>query len=98
MNMEDQFGAAQTARFGVGIFLGVAYAASIGGVATLVGTPPNLSFARILAIQFPEAPEMSFARWFAFSLPLSFVMLAGAWGTLCCRIHMGNKECLIDKF
>ena len=41
----------------------------IGGIATLVGTPPNLSFVRIFAIQFPEAPEISFASWFIFVFP-----------------------------
>ena len=33
---------------------------------TLVGTPPNLSFARIISIIFPEIPEISFADWFIF--------------------------------
>lgn len=73
----------QHATYGTAVFLGVAYAASIGGFATLVGTPPNLSFARILAIHFPRAPEISFATWFAFALPLSCAMLLCAWGVLC---------------
>lgn len=73
----------QTAKFGTGIFLGVAYAASIGGLATLVGTPPNLSFARILTIHFPNAPEISFATWFAFAFPLSILMLIIAGITIC---------------
>ena len=73
----------QHATYGTAVFLGVAYAASIGGFATLVGTPPNLSFARILAIHFPRAPEISFATWFAFALPLAFAMLLCAWGVLC---------------
>jgi sodium-dependent dicarboxylate transporter 2/3/5 len=63
--------------------LGVAYAASIGGLATLIGTPPNLSFVRILRIVFPAAPEISFATWFFFALPLSVVFLFIAWGVLC---------------
>ena len=43
-------------RLSIALILGVAYAASIGGMATLIGTPPNLSLARILQIVFPEAP------------------------------------------
>jgi sodium-dependent dicarboxylate transporter 2/3/5 len=70
-------------RFAVGLLLGVAYAASIGGLATLIGTPPNLSFVRILRIVFPDAPEISFATWFFFALPLSLLFLFIAWGVLC---------------
>lgn len=62
-----------------GIMLGIAYSASLGGIATLVGTPPNLSFARIYHIMFPMAPEISFAQWMLFALPLSVVMLAVTW-------------------
>ncbi|HFX18144.1 MAG TPA: SLC13/DASS family transporter, partial [Flavobacteriales bacterium] len=58
-----------------GLLLGIAYAASIGGVATLIGTPPNLSFVRIFKIYFPNAPDISFAQWLIFALPLSFILL-----------------------
>ena len=57
MKFREQFGADRLADYGVGLLLGVAYAASIGGIATIIGTPPNLSFRRILTIIFPEAPE-----------------------------------------
>ncbi len=67
-------------RFSVGLLIGIAYAASIGGVATLIGTPPNLSFTRIFDIYFPNAPEITFASWFGFGLPLSAVFLTIAWG------------------
>ena len=56
-------------KFSIGLLLSVAYSASIGGAATLIGTPPNLSFSRILAITFPDAPEISFAQWMLFALP-----------------------------
>ena len=66
-------------RLTVGILLGVAYGSSIGGLATLVGTPPNLSFVRIFSITFPDAPEITFADWFLFALPTSALFLLVAW-------------------
>lgn len=81
--LKERFKGEHVNRFAVGILLGTAYAASIGGIATLIGTPPNLSFVRILKIVFPNAPDISFATWFAFALPLSAVFLVVAWGVLC---------------
>lgn len=75
--LEQQSG--KTSRLGIGLLLGVAYGASTGGMATLVGTPPNLSFSRIFHIYFPYAPELSFASWFIFGLPLAFIMLVVIW-------------------
>jgi sodium-dependent dicarboxylate transporter 2/3/5 len=66
-------------KFTTGLLLGVAYSASIGGIATLVGTPPNLSFARIFQIMFPGAPEISFSNWFLFALPISLVLFFITW-------------------
>ena len=80
--IEEGVGPERIRRFSVGLLLGVAYSASIGGIATLVGTPPNLSFTRILEILFPEAPEISFARWFLFATPISVALLAAAWALL----------------
>jgi sodium-dependent dicarboxylate transporter 2/3/5 len=65
--------------FPAALMIGIAYSASIGGIATLIGTPPNLSLTRIFAITFPQAPEINFASWFAFGLPLSGVLLVIAW-------------------
>ena len=65
--------------FCVGLLLAIAHASSIGGIATLVGTPPNLSLARIFAINFEQAPEISFTQWIVFALPLSLVMLVFTW-------------------
>jgi len=59
-------------KFTVGLLLGVAYSASIGGVATLVGTPPNPMFTKVFAIMFPKGPEISFATWF--SLPSHWLL------------------------
>ena len=61
------------------LLLGTAYAASIGGVATLIGTPPNLFFAQIVKIYFPKIPEIGFAQWFAFAFLLSITLLTAAY-------------------
>ncbi|MCK5781275.1 MAG: SLC13/DASS family transporter [Flavobacteriales bacterium] len=66
-------------KYSTGLLFGIAYSASIGGIATLLGTPPNLSFTRIFSIIFPNAPEISFAEWFIFAFPISVVMFIIAW-------------------
>ncbi|MBK5936072.1 MAG: SLC13 family permease [Halorhodospira halophila] len=71
--------------FGVVLMLGVAYAASIGGIATLIGTPPNA----VLAGQAQELYdiEITFASWMAFGLPLSLLFLGIAWVYLAFSRH-----------
>lgn len=64
-------------NFQVVMLLGVAYAASIGGLSTLVGTPPNALLIAYLADNYDI--EISFARWMAVGVPVSFVMLPIAW-------------------
>lgn len=79
MQMEEKFAEKETHNFTVGLMLGIAYACSMGGVATLVGTPPNLSFARIVEITFPEAPLITFGSWFVMALPISIIMIVIIW-------------------
>lgn len=59
------------------ILLGVAYSASIGGLATLIGTPPNTIFAGVAKEMF--GVEISFAKWMMFGVPISAVMLILTW-------------------
>jgi len=66
-------------RYSIALFLGVAYSASVGGLATLVGTPPNLVFVKIINILFPQAPEITFVQWMIMALPISITMLLAAW-------------------
>lgn len=57
------------------LLLSIAYSASIGGIATLIGTPPNLIFQRIYQINFPDLPQITFARWLGLNFPLAFLFL-----------------------
>jgi len=66
--------------FGTALMLGIAYGASIGGVATLIGTPPNAILAGIAYENL--GLEIGFARWMLFGLPLAAIMLAIAWWLL----------------
>lgn len=59
------------------VLLGLAYGASIGGIATLVGTPPNAMLAGFLAETY--GVELGFGRWMLFGLPLSLLMQVVAW-------------------
>ena len=72
--LEEVNGRENMRSLSIGLLLAIAYGCSIGGIATLVGTPPNLSFARILYIYFPDAPEISFATWFFYAFPISVVL------------------------
>ncbi len=77
--LEEILGKAKLGSYSVGLLLGIAYAASIGGIATLVGTPPNLSFARIANIIFPAMPEISFADWLIFAIWITILVFISAW-------------------
>ena len=89
-NLEETIDQKVIAKFSVGLLLGVAYSASIGGIATLVGTPPNLSLVRIFQIMFPQAPEISFTQWFFFALPLTLVIFIFVWWLL--NFKFGPKK------
>ena len=64
-------------NFQYALLLGIAYAASIGGMATLVGTAPNALFAAFMLENY--ATEIDFSSWMLVGLPLSAVMLPVAW-------------------
>jgi len=84
-------------RYSLSLLLGIAYAASVGGIATLIGTPPNLSFSRIFSIIFPYAPEISFSQWFVFALPVSIFMLFAAWVVIYLMYRTDTKNIKAGK-
>ena len=64
-------------NFSTALMLGIAYSASIGGVATLIGTPPNAILAGVIESNFNYS--ISFSQWMAFGVPLSACMLFLCW-------------------
>ncbi|MDP3642132.1 MAG: SLC13 family permease [Bacteroidota bacterium] len=77
--------------FSTGLLLGVAYSASIGGIMTLVGTPPNLSFLRIYQVMFPQAPAITFLQWMLFAVPVGIFLLIAAYILLYLKYAKGSK-------
>lgn len=63
--------------FGKALMLGIAYSASLGGVATLIGTPPNTLLAG--AIDTMYGIELSFAKWMLFGVPLAWTFIIIVW-------------------
>ena len=67
----------ENSLFGKALMLAIAYSASIGGMATLIGTPPNMIFAGVIKESYNI--EISFFDWFKFGLPLSIFFLFICW-------------------
>lgn len=63
--------------FSLSLLLGIAYGASIGGLATLIGTPPNALLAAYMAKTYGF--QIGFGRWMLVGVPLSLAMLGLAW-------------------
>lgn len=67
----------QSFAFGKALMLGIAYSASLGGIATLIGTPPNTLLAG--AINKMYGIELSFAGWMLFGVPFAWIFIFVTW-------------------
>ncbi|WP_017381680.1 SLC13 family permease [Paenisporosarcina sp. TG-14] len=63
--------------FGKALMLGIAYSASLGGIATLIGTPPNTLLAG--AVNEIYGIEITFAQWMLFGVPFAWIFIFIAW-------------------
>jgi len=77
-------------KFSVFLLLSVAYGASIGGIATLVGSPPNILMAGLLEDNF--GVSIDFFEWMSIGLPLSLTMLVVVYGFFYWRLGNERKE------
>ena len=96
LRLEENGDTVATRRFSLGLLLAIAYSASIGGTATLIGTPPNASLIAILENTFPDAPPISFAGWFAFGFPLATILFVSLWAFIRWQFISGEAGVNID--
>jgi solute carrier family 13 (sodium-dependent dicarboxylate transporter), member 2/3/5 len=78
-------------NFGISLMLGIAFAASIGGLGTPIGSPPNLIFIGTLQQLYPDI-EVSFVNWMIFGVPMVFVFIPVVWLVLVTVFKPGFKE------
>ncbi len=67
-------------NFGTALMLGIAYAASLGSLATIIGTPPNTLLVGYLRANHDI--DIGFGQWMLVGLPLAIVFLTAAWFVL----------------
>ncbi|EEG43421.1 anion transporter [Flavobacteria bacterium MS024-3C] len=67
-------------NFAVSVLLGIAFSANAGGIATVIGTPPNSILIGLLENEYQI--EISFLKWMVFALPFSIIMIGLSYTTL----------------
>ncbi len=87
--LEGPASGAKESGFGKALILSIAYAASIGGIGTLVGTPTNLIFVEFMQEAYQE--EIAFDRWFYFAFPLVVILSVYLWW------HMSHFVFKLDR-
>ena len=98
----DKEQSADDGQFAAAMMLGIAWAATIGGCGTLVGTPTNVILLGVLKSLFPEAPTISFFQWMTFGLPMVAFMIPATWFYLSrvCRVRgtiAGGREVIAGE-
>ena len=76
-------------ELGIALMLGIAYSASIGGIATLIGTPPNLVFASMA--EELVGGKIDFLAWMGVGLPISALLLPVTW------YYLTHLACAVPK-
>ena len=71
---EKHLGEGNIANFSLTIMLAIAYAANIGGIATIIGTPPNVAYIGYIEKKYPGSP-IDFVKWMMICTPLAVLLL-----------------------
>jgi len=97
--MPEQSRSAVASRFAAACLLAVAFGASLGGIATTIGTPPNAFFQGFFNQRYAaeiaagELPEITFGRWMMLGVPLAAVLVPACW-VLLTRLSPGVPKVL----
>ena len=96
-DLGDRLDATERQRFDTVLLLGIAYSASIGGMGTLIGSPPNLFVASYLADNY--GIEIGFFGWIKVALPIVLVLLPLAWFALSLRLtpHLRDLQIALPE-
>jgi sodium-dependent dicarboxylate transporter 2/3/5 len=70
----------QLRHFAVCMMLSIAYASNFGGIATIIGTPPNVAYASFISKEY--GVDISFAGWVVVCLPVSLLLFFALYGVL----------------
>ncbi len=85
----------QLTNLSVGLMLGIAYAANVGGMATLIGTAPNMVFQEIYEENFHQA--FGFSDWLRHAFPLTVIMFAVIWLILSKIMYKQSGKQIIEQ-
>ncbi len=95
-SLEQHAGEKSLGSYAGGLLLAIAYSASVGGLATLVGTPTNLIYPKVLTLLYPSAPETSFTQWMRMAFPITLLMLVAIWFLIYLRYRPREKWTGLD--
>jgi len=87
---DEKIGKGNNSNFGISLMLGLAYSASIGGIGTLIGTPPNLVLANTLEKMYNQT--LGFMEWLTIGIPIVIIMIPLIWLYLTKILYPTNKS------
>lgn len=90
VNHKELFKGQKQEDIAAAFLIGLAYSATIGGMATIVGTPTNMIFTGYWETHFPLREPISFLRWCAFGIPFSLLLLFTGFIVLKKMFHIKN--------
>lgn len=79
ITLDHNYNEKEHKKIACGLMLALAYSATIGGISTLVGTPPNMVFAGFMEKMYEGQMAITFTRWFTFAFPFSLVFITAVY-------------------